>query len=53
MTKLKEKERYPWVMEDSSRILTNAREFFNPGNAWKKVAGIKKEDMKPQKSLIN
>ncbi len=39
--KLKAKERYSWALEDSSRILTNAREFFNPDSAWKKISGIK------------
>ena len=39
--KLKEKERYRWAMEDSSRILTNEKELFNPDSAWKKISGIK------------
>ena len=39
--KLKEKERYRWAMEDSSRILTNEKELFNPDSAWKRIPGIK------------
>ena len=39
--KLKEKERYLWAMEDSSRILTNEKELFNPDSAWKRIPGIK------------
>jgi len=39
--KLKEKERYRWAMEDSSRILTNEKELFNPDSAWKRISGIK------------
>ena len=39
--KLKEKERYRWAMEDSSRILTNEKELFNPDSAWKRILGIK------------
>jgi ribonuclease D len=39
--KLKAKERYQWALEDSSRILTNAEEFFNPESAWKKISAIK------------
>ena len=39
--KLKAKERYSWALEDSSRILTNAKELFNPDSAWKRIPGIK------------
>ena len=39
--KLKAKERYQWALEDSSRILPNAEELFNPESAWKKISGIK------------
>ncbi len=39
--KLKAKERYSWALEDSSRILTNAKELFNPDSAWKRISGIK------------
>ena len=39
--KLKDKERYLWAMEDSSRILTNEKELFNPDSAWKRIPGIK------------
>jgi len=39
--KLKAKERYLWALEDSSRILTNTKELFNPDSAWKKISGIK------------
>ena len=38
---MKEKERYRWAMEDSSRILTNEKELFNPDSAWKRIPGIK------------
>ena len=39
--KLKAKERYSWALEDSSRILTNTKELFNPDSAWKRISGIK------------
>ena len=39
--KLKAEERYSWALEDSSRILTNAKELFNPDSAWKRISGIK------------
>ena len=39
--KLKAKKRYSWALEDSSRILTNTKEIFNPDSAWKKISGIK------------
>ena len=39
--KLKAKKRYSWALEDSSRILSNTEELFNPENAWKKISGIK------------
>jgi len=39
--KLKAKERYSWALEDSSRILINKKELFNPGSAWKRISGIK------------
>ena len=39
--KLKAKKRYLWALEDSSRILTNIDELFNPDSAWKKISGIK------------
>ena len=39
--KLTEKGRYRWTIEDSSRILTNEKELFNPDSAWKKISGIK------------
>ena len=39
--KLKAKERYSWAFEDSSRLVTNTQELFNPGSAWKKISGIK------------
>ena len=39
--KLKAKKRYLWALEDSSRILTNTDELFNPDSAWKKISGIK------------
>ena len=39
--KLKAKDRYSWAFEDSSRILKNPKELFNPGSAWKRISGIK------------
>jgi len=50
--KLKAKKRYLWALEDSSRILTNAGELFNPDTAWKKIAGIKNLNNKNQSLAI-
>ena len=50
--KLKAKKRYPWAMEDSSRILTNIEELFNPDSAWKKISGIKNLKNKNQSLAV-
>jgi len=50
--KLKAKKRYPWAMEDSSRILTNTEELFNPDSAWKKISGIKNLKNKNQSLAV-
>ena len=50
--KLKAKKRYLWALEDSSRILNNAGELFNPDSAWKKISGIKNLKNKNQSLAI-
>ena len=39
--KLIDKGRYDWVLEDSSIIIPNPEDFFNPHQSWKRVSGIK------------
>ena len=39
--KLIGKGRYNWVLEDSSKIMSDPEDFFDPHQSWKRVSGIK------------
>ena len=39
--KLIDKGRYDWVLEDSSKIMSNPKDFFDPHHSWKRISEIK------------
>jgi len=50
--KLIDEGRYDWVLEDSSKIMSNPEDFFNPNQSWKRISGIKNLSPKNQNLAV-